>query len=247
VDVQQLLDFIVREEAKGHLLTGEAIIGGVHEPAPVDGALRVGRFRGGWFSVDRLEGSTWTQTRVYDRPADAYRYAFDVLSELTAARYWGEEFWERRNRHVAEGCVLRISALLLDPRGDLLFDRGEMIERLQQLGLTPEHRYWVEGVEEAGPQEDEIHELCRAEDGGWRIVIRERGAVRELARFAAERDACRWLFAELVSQAAVSMGRGGPSGEVEPHVVEMYLERVATALDAAAALVRARTGAPVSP
>jgi hypothetical protein len=244
MEAQQLLDHVRSEEAKGHLFAGEAIIVGLHEPAPVDGALRVGRLHGALNVVERFEAGVWSTTRSYDRVGDAYGHAFDVVGDLTAGRYWGEEFWGRRNRHVAEGCVLRISALLLDPRGDLLHDRSELIERLQQLGLTPEHRYWVEGVEEAGPQEDEILELRRADDGGWCIVFRERGVTRELARFAAERDACQWLFAELVSQAAVSMGRSGTAGEVEPYVVERFRELVAAALDEAAALVRARTGAP---
>ena len=244
MDVEQLVAFVVREEGAGHLKAGEAVIVGVHEPAPVDGALRVGRHDDGSFSVARFDGSLWTVTRRYDRAGDAYRHAFDELSELTAARYWGEQFWERRNRHVAEGCVLRTAALLLDPRGNLLSDRGEMVERLNALGLSPEHRYWVEGIDGSAASEDEIHELHRAEGDGWKVIIRERGVSRELARFAAERDACQWLFAELVMQATVSMGHTGPSGDVEPYVVEVFRERVATALDAAAALVRERTGTP---
>lgn len=216
MDVQQLLDFVKTEESKGHLQPGEAVIVGVHEPAPVDGALRVGRMSDGFALVERLEGDSWAVTRAYERPGDAYRHTFDVLSELTAARYWGEVFWSRRAHRVGDGCVLRTASLLLDPRGNLLFDRGEMVERLRALGLSPEHRYWVEGIKGFGPPEDEIHELHRAENDGWKVIIRERGVSRELARFAAERDACQWLFAELVSQAAVNMGHTGPHGDVDP-------------------------------
>ena len=158
-----------------------------------------------------------------------------MLGEITAARYWGDDFWAERHRTVTEGAVLRTAVLLLDPRWNMIKDRWELVRRLTALGLAPLHRYWVEGVDGMEQPDDEILELHRTPEG-WLIGVTERGSLSEWGRFSRESDACRSMFVHVVTSAAAGMG----SAAGEPYVTEAFRSRVAVALEDALALVRSR-------
>jgi hypothetical protein len=239
MDAAQLTRFIVTEEQAGRLSVGEAIVVGLHEPPPIAGGLRVGRVEGGRTLVEEHEAGQWQVRRRYELASEAHAHAFDVLGEITAARYWGDEFWAQRHRRVTEGAVLRTAVLLLDPRWNMIADRWELVQRLTALGLTPQYRYWVDGVDGMAEPEEEILELHRTPEG-WLIGVAERGSLSEWGRFSRESDACRAMFVHVVTSAAAGMG----SADGGPYVTELFRSRVAAALEDALVLVRSRIGTP---
>lgn len=235
VDLDLLTTTIERWERDGTLVRGEAIVVGRHEPAPVEGARRVGAVDAeGRALVEVLDPSgTWVVQRRYVAMEPAVDHVFDRLGSVVAERHWGPQEWARIRAHVRQGALLRIAALLVRPDWDLGGDRWDLVERLRSLGLEPEGRYWVEGVDGLPPPGELVPQL-RREDGWWVVGGEERGVFRVSARYSDEGDACRRLFREVfASGAAVSMGVGGAA----PHVVARFTDEVRAALEEALALV----------
>jgi len=163
----------------------------------------------------------------------AVDHVFDRLGSVVAERHWGAEEWARIQAHVRQGALLRTAVLLVRPDWDLGGDRWDLVDRLRSLGLEPEGRYWVDGVDGL-PAPGELVPQLRREDGWWVVGSEERGAFRASARFSDEGDACRRMFREVfASGAAVSMGVGG----VAPHVVAPFVDEVRAAVDEVLALV----------
>lgn len=235
VDLDLLTTTIERWEADGTLLRGAGIVVGRHEPEPVDGALRVGAVDGaGRAPVEvLLPTGAWAVLRRYEVLDAAAAFAFDRLGEVVAERYWGPAAWADIQARVRQGALLRTAALLVRPEWDLGGDRWDLVDRLRSLGLEPEGRYWVEGVDGL-PAPGELVPQLRREDGWWIVGGEERGAFRAWARFSDEGDACRRMFREVfASGAAVTMGVGGEP----PHVVAPFVAAVRAAVEEALALL----------
>lgn len=222
-------------EGEGSLVAGEAIVVGFHEPVPLPGALRVGRHDGAERTIveELTEGGRWIVVRRYETAEEAAAFAFDRLGSLTAERHWGTEEWDRIRANVRAGALLRTASLLVWPELDLGADRWELVERLQGLGVDPEGRYWVDGVDGLPPPDECVPQL-RREQRWWIIGVEERGSFSEWARFSDEGDACRRMFREVfASGAAVTMGVADEGA----HLVPAYGSEIRAALDEVARLL----------
>lgn len=231
MDLDLLAATLERWERDGTLVPGEGIVVGRHEPAPVDGALRVGSVDAdGRAPVEVLDPSgAWVVSRRYEAIEPAASHVFDRLGSLVAERHWGPDEWGRIQAKVRVGALLRTAALLVQPEWDLGGDRWDLVERLRHLGVDPEGRYWVEGVDGLAAPGELVPQL-RREGTSWVVGSEERGTFRVSARFSDEGDACRRMFREVfVAGAAVSMGVGDES----PHVVAPFVGDVRSALEEA--------------
>ena len=235
VDLEQLAASIVRWERDGTLWPGEGIVVGRHEPEPLIDGLRIGGLdEDGRTLVEVFAADErWVVRRRYDDPDQASAYVFDRLGDLVAARHWGATEWTSIRDNVRVGAILRTAVLLLAPEWDLGGDRWDVVDRLRALGLEPDGRYWVDGVDGLAPPGEEVLELRRADDGWWEVGIEERGLFRASGRFSEEADACRRLARDVLTSAAVSMGDGSTSA----HVVPAFVDRLRQALDEVTRLV----------
>lgn len=235
MDLEQLAASIVRWERDGTLWPGEGIVVGRHEPEPLIDGLRIGGLdEDGRTLVEVFAADErWVVRRRYDDPDQASAYVFDRLGDLVAARHWGATEWTSIRDNVRVGAILRTAVLLLAPEWDLGGDRWDVVDRLRALGLEPDGRYWVDGVDGLAPPGEEVLELRRADDGWWEVGIEERGLFRASGRFSEEADACRRLARDVLTSAAVSMGDGSTSA----HVVPAFVDRLRQALDEVTRLV----------
>jgi hypothetical protein len=227
MDFEQLRESLLRWERDGTIVPGEGIIAGLHEPQPQPGAIRVGSVNDEVFVVQMLDADgKWRLLRSYDTEEKAAEYVSRRLGKLSSRRYWGDERWDRISENVRRGSILRAISLLLVPRWDLVIDRWDLLEHLQELGVQLEGRYWIEGVHDRPSNLETILQLHQATNSEWVVGVQERGMFHEWGRFSVEADACRRMLQTIVGHTVTTMGVGTEMA----HIVPSYQERVRRAM-----------------